>query len=180
MGLTRGIYIITGIMASGKSTIAQLLAEKTIGSVHIRGDIFRKMIVSGRVEITNPPTEEATKQLHLRYKLAAQVAEEYYNAGFTVIIQDNYLGKEVLYFLNCFTISPVYLITLCPSVTSVEERESVRCKTGYGEHWDVKTLQNVLLNENPKIGLWIDSTKQTPERTAAEIISKYQSEARIK
>jgi chloramphenicol 3-O-phosphotransferase len=180
MGLTRGIYIITGIMASGKSTIAQLLAEKTIRSVHIRGDMFRKMIISGRVEITNPLTEEANRQLYLRYKLAAQTAEEYYNAGFTAIVQDNYLGKETQYFLNCFTLSPIYLITLHPSVQSVEARESARGKTGYNEHWSVKTLHDVLTSENPKIGLWIDSTGQTPEETAAEIIARHEGEARIK
>ena len=40
--LNRGIYIITGIMASGKTTIAQLLAEQFDKSVHVHGDVFRK------------------------------------------------------------------------------------------------------------------------------------------
>ena len=42
------IILITGNMASGKSTVAQALAEQLPKSVHLRGDLFRRMIVSGR------------------------------------------------------------------------------------------------------------------------------------
>ncbi|WP_244671326.1 MULTISPECIES: hypothetical protein [Bacillaceae] len=41
------IYLITGPMASGKFTVAELMAKKFKRSVHLRGDVFRKMIVSG-------------------------------------------------------------------------------------------------------------------------------------
>ena len=50
------VYLITGMMASGKSTVAQALAERLPRSVHVRGDLFRRMIVSGRVdEIAGKP-----------------------------------------------------------------------------------------------------------------------------
>ena len=176
--LTRGIYIVTGIMASGKSTIAQLLAKKANYSVHVRGDEFRRVIVSGRAEITMTPNEEANKQLLLRYKLAAQVAESYFAAGFTTIVQDNFLGKETNYFIDCFSLSPVYMITLCPSAQTVLTREASRGKTGY-IHWDVQSLYEILINENPRIGLWIDSSNQTPEETVDEILARYETEARI-
>jgi adenylate kinase family enzyme len=45
------IIVITGIQAAGKSTIAQALAERLPDSVHVRGDLFRRMIVNGRVEM---------------------------------------------------------------------------------------------------------------------------------
>ena len=38
------IIVITGVMAAGKSTVAQLLAESLDESVHLRGDIFRRLI----------------------------------------------------------------------------------------------------------------------------------------
>lgn len=44
----QAMILITGIMASGKSTVAQLLAERLDRSVHLRGDMFRKMIVNDR------------------------------------------------------------------------------------------------------------------------------------
>ena len=43
----RAVILVTGIQASGKSTIAQLLAERLPQSVHVRGDLFRRMIVNG-------------------------------------------------------------------------------------------------------------------------------------
>ena len=41
------IYLITGLMASGKSTVSDLLAKSIEKCVHLRGDVFRKMIISG-------------------------------------------------------------------------------------------------------------------------------------
>lgn len=61
-------YLITGVMASGKSTTAQALAQALPRCVHLRGDLFRRMIVTGREEMADPPTEEALRQLHLRFR----------------------------------------------------------------------------------------------------------------
>ena len=38
------IHIFTGLMASGKSTVSDLLAKSIEKCVHLRGDVFRKMI----------------------------------------------------------------------------------------------------------------------------------------
>lgn len=59
----RGIFLITCVMASGKSTVAQLLAEKFDKGVHLRGDTFRRMIVSGREEMLPDSEGEAVRQL---------------------------------------------------------------------------------------------------------------------
>ncbi len=42
---TPPIYRITGIMASGKSTVAALLARRLERAVHLRGDVFRKTLI---------------------------------------------------------------------------------------------------------------------------------------
>lgn len=85
VGRNPRIILVTGIMASGKSTVAQLLAGQFERSVHLRGDIFRKMIVNGRREMQPDGEEEALRQLRLRYRLAAQAAETYAREGFTVV-----------------------------------------------------------------------------------------------
>ena len=87
------VFLVTGIQAAGKSTVAQALAERLDRSVHVRGDLFRRMIVNGRVDMgpADPPAE-ALRQLKLRYALAAQVADGYAHAGFTVVLQDIVLG----------------------------------------------------------------------------------------
>ncbi|MGI6577202.1 MAG: AAA family ATPase [Eubacteriales bacterium] len=178
MSLRNGIYIITGIMASGKSTVAQLLAEQFEKGVHVRGDIFRRMIVSGRAEMTPEHSQLAFEQLTLRYRIAAEVAQMYFDAGFSVVVQDNYLGKNAQIFIGQFESKPAYLITLNPSVDAVKERERTRNKKGYTS-WDVESLHDALVNENPRIGLWIDSTHMTPEETVAEIVKRAEAEARI-
>src|SRR5688572_32472053 len=88
-----GILLITGIMASGKSTIAQAAAERLPRSVHLRGDVFRRMIVNDRAEIDPGLGDHAMEQLRLRYRIAAAAADLYCQAGFTVIYQDIILGS---------------------------------------------------------------------------------------
>lgn len=52
---SRAILLITGIQAAGKSTVAQLLAERLPRSVHVRGDLFRRMVINGRADMTPSP-----------------------------------------------------------------------------------------------------------------------------
>ncbi|MEU7996347.1 AAA family ATPase [Micromonospora sp. NPDC049060] len=61
------VVLISGIMAAGKSTVADALARRLPRSVHLRGDVFRRMVVSGREEMTAQPSPEAWRQLRLRY-----------------------------------------------------------------------------------------------------------------
>ncbi|WP_206045799.1 AAA family ATPase [Nocardia mangyaensis] len=67
--LHQAIILITGIQAAGKSTIAQLLAERLPRSVHVRGDLFRRMVINGRDDMTPDPSEEAVRQLRHRLTL---------------------------------------------------------------------------------------------------------------
>lgn len=128
--LKRAIYLITGVMASGKSTVAQLLALKMEKGVHLRGDIFRKMIVAGRADMSVQPSEEAIRQLHLRYRLAAETAKTYYDSGFSVVLQDNYYG-ELPRMLKMLENYPVHVTVLCPDVETVKRRERCERKLGY-------------------------------------------------
>jgi sulfite exporter TauE/SafE len=64
------LILITGIMAAGKSTVAQHLAERLPHSVHLRGDVFRRMMVNGRAEMTRELSVAAAEQLQLLYRLA--------------------------------------------------------------------------------------------------------------
>lgn len=163
-------------MASGKSTVAQLLAERMANSVHLRGDIFRKMIVNNRQEVSPDAEEAEIEQLKLRYKLAAQAADLYYEAGFNVIVQDVVVGRVLDDFLSYVRNRPLYIVVLCPSTTAVSSREAARAKKGYGI-WTVEALNQVLLDETPRIGLWLDSTNMTPEETVSELLERLDNEA---
>ncbi|WJQ79770.1 AAA family ATPase [Brevibacillus brevis] len=165
----RCIFLVTGIMASGKSTVAQLLAEKLNRSVHLRGDSFRRMIVNGREEYMPEPSEEAIRQLRLRYKITASTADTFFEEGFNVVVQDVVIGPFLGEFVEMIQNRPLYVVVLTPNEKAVEEREASRPKTGYGA-WTISHLNNILQTETPKLGMWIDSSEQTPQETVEEIL----------
>ncbi|WP_434095362.1 AAA family ATPase [Streptomyces flaveolus] len=165
------VVLVTGVMASGKSTVAQLLAERLSRSVHLRGDGFRRMIVSGRGEFTPQPTAEATAQLRLRYQASAAVADLYAQAGWTVVVQDVVLGEHLDPYLEAVASRPLYLVVLAPTPEAVAAREADRPKKGYGAPWTVDLLDEVLRRETPRRGLWLDTSHQTPDQTVDQILA---------
>lgn len=167
--LERAIYLITGVMASGKSTVAELLASKMDKGVHLRGDVFRRMIVSGRADMSSQPSDEAIRQLHLRYRLASDAAKTYYDNGFSVVLQDNYYGEEISRILAMLKDYPVHVIVLCPNVETVKKREKMRGKVGYTS-FTVEALYPDFMKETPKIGFWLDTSEQSPEQSVEDIL----------
>lgn len=165
------MILITGIMASGKSTVAQRLAEQLNNSVHLRGDIFRKMIVNDRREVHPDANESQLEQLRLRYRLTAQAADSYIEAGFSVIAQDVVVGPMLADFISYVRSRPLHVIVLSPNPDVVALREANRAKKGYGI-WTVEALNDVLQHETPRIGLWLDSSDMTPEETVTEILQR--------
>ena len=166
------ILLITGLMASGKSTVAQSLAEKLPRAVHLRGDIFRRMIVSGREDMKEDAGTEAIAQLQLRYRLTAAAARMYWEAGFDVIAQDNYYGEMLPYMLSLLDGLPVQTVVLCPSAECINRREMLRGKKGY-TGFAVQSLYESFMRETPRIGFWLDSTEMTVDETVEQIMRLY-------
>ena len=166
------VIVVTGIMAAGKSTVAEVLARRSDRAVHLRGDVFRRMIVSGRAPITPVPSAEATRQLELRYRLAAQAAETYFRAGFTVVLQDVALGPAVPFLVDLIRVRPLHLVVLAPDPDVVARREAGRAKTGYGDGWTPAGLDAALRDGTPRLGLWLDTSRQTPEETADAVLAR--------
>jgi cytidylate kinase len=170
------VIVITGAMAAGKSTVAELLAARLPRSVHVRGDVFRKMVVNGRAEMTPEASAEATAQLHLRYELAATTADRYAAAGFDAIVQDVIIGSELARFIAQVHHPARYLVVLSPSVSALEWREEQRAKEGY-VHFSPGVLDEVLRRETAQIGYWLDSSTQTPEETVEDILTNLERAA---
>jgi chloramphenicol 3-O-phosphotransferase len=170
MASTGRVIVITGAMAAGKSTVAELLAHNLASSVHIRGDVFRRMVINGRADMTPEPSAEAQRQLALRYDLAASTADAYAAAGFDAIVQDVIIGHDLASFVERITTRPRHLIVLSPSVTALQWREEQRAKAGY-VHFSPSALDEVLRSETARIGYWLDSSAQTPQETVADILA---------
>lgn len=169
------IVVVTGGMAAGKSTVAQALAERLPKSVHLRGDIFRKMVVGGREEMSPDASPEAFRQLELRYDLACHVASEYAAAGFHVVYQDVILGEYLTRVVDRLkSRSSVGVVVLDPSPSTLARRDAERPKTGYGA-WTAEAMRDLLHAETPRTGFWIDSSAQTVGETVDAILANPES-----
>jgi len=178
--VTGGVWLVTGVQAAGKSTIADSLARQFERGVHIRGGQFYRWAVRGWVHVGDTRADEARRLLDLRYRLAALVADEYCNAGFTAVVQDNIFGADVPRWLGSVVARPRHLVVLRPSVAVVSERERHRHaatgKTAYRPGGFTADDLDEQLAATPRIGLWLDTSTMTPAETVAEVIRR-QSEA---
>ncbi len=171
-------FVVTGVMAAGKSTVAELLAQRFARGVHVRGDVFRKMIVRGRDPIGPELGDEALRQLDLRQRIAASVANDYWRDDFTVVLQDIYAGAALANVVGRLEMSPLYVVVLNPRPEVVATRERQREKSGYGD-WDVEGFCASFAEETPRIGLWLDSSDMTADETVDEIMLR-RHDARVR
>jgi predicted kinase len=114
-----GVVLVTGVMAAGKSTVAQAPAERLPRAAHIRGDVFRRMIVSGREGYVPGGGGEGEAQLRLRYRLSAATADAYAEAGFTAVVQDVVLGADLATYVRLVHTRPLQVVVLAPSPETV-------------------------------------------------------------
>jgi chloramphenicol 3-O-phosphotransferase len=165
------VYLITGPMAAGKSTVARLLAARFPRGVHLEGDTFRRSIVTGREEVTPDLRPEAMEQLRLRYRLAAAAADTYAEAGFTVALEDVVAGLLLGDYRTMIRHRPCHVVVLLPSIEAVAEREAGRREKGYGA-WAVEELHRGFAASTPRVGTWLDTTAMTPDETVDEILTR--------
>jgi cytidylate kinase len=165
------IWLVTGVSAAGKTTVSQLLAERFERGVHVKGDVFRRMIVAGREEMTWVPSDEAVAQLQLRYRLGATTADVYATAGFDVVVQDIVMGHDLQAYVDRIRTRPLHVVVLVPRPDVVATREHARPKTAYRGDVTPASLDEAM-RETPRLGLWLDSSDQTPSETVDEMLRR--------
>jgi cytidylate kinase len=172
VGTAGGVIVVSGIMAAGKATVSQLLASRFDRGVHLRGDLFRRMIVTGQAPITPEMDDAAFGQLKLRYRLACQAADSYAKAGFTVVLQDVVVGELLAEFIDGIETRPRHVVVLTPKPDVVLRRENQRSKAGYNDHRSAHELDEELHAFTPRRGLWLDNSHMTPEQTVDAILDR--------
>ena len=177
------VWLVTGAQGSGKSTTADLLARTYERGVHVRGGQFYRWAVTGWVHPFGPDPEEATRLLDLRYRLSALAADQYATAGFAAVVQDNIYGDDVPRWLSRAGDHAIHLVVLRPDIAVVAARDDARRRTtdkvAYRDGFTPAMNDKLVASVPHELGLWIDTSKQTPEQSLAEIIARA-SEARVR
>jgi adenylylsulfate kinase-like enzyme len=169
------IIVVTGIQGAGKSTIGRLLAGHFALSAFVEADALQRMIVSGGQWVTesggpDAMTDEAARQLRLRLRNACLVARSFVEAGFTAVLDDIIIGERWGHLREDFRGQPFYFVVLAPNVETAIARDAAREKT-VGAEW-AHFLDGELRRTMAGIGLWVDSTKQSPKETVDEIVRR--------
>lgn len=120
-------------------------------------------------------------QLRLRYHRAAQAADTYYEAGFSVVIQDVVIGPILTSCMDGIRTRPLILVVLAPRPEVVARREAARTKVAYRDDTTtISALDAALRQETPRIGLWIDTSTRSPDETVDEIIRRGPTDGRLR
>ena len=154
------LYVVTEVVAAGKSPVAKELAHRLERSAHVRGDVFRWFIVAARDPIAPPLSAEAECQLALRRSLAADSAFTYWAAGLTTVLQDFYWSAYLVEVTERVVVARPHVVVR-PSAKAVAEREAGCEMVGYCA-WDVESPQRTFIETAPDSG-----SGSTPPRSTS-------------
>ena len=171
MSADQPIIVVTGIQAAGKSTVAGLLARRFARGVHVEADTLQRMIVSGAVWPEQPglPAGEVAEQLRLRLRNLCLLGRSFFDAGFSVVLDDIIMGDRWDQLISEMEGTPVSVVVLAPRIDAVLARDRARAKRTLGEAW-ARYLDGELRKTMDGVGLWVDSTNQTPNETVEAIL----------
>ncbi len=168
------VWLVIGVQASGKSTVADLLARRFDRGVHVRGGQFYRWVARGWVAHDDEDLVAARRHLELRYRLSATCADEYAAAGFSVVVQDNIYGPDVVAWLRAIRARPRRLVVLRPSLEVVAQRDAARLaatgKVAYRPGSDSIASLDALLDGTPRLGLCLDTSTMSPDEVVDAVL----------
>ena len=129
------IYLVSGLAVADTSAVARLLASRFQRGVHLEAAGFLDWIARGRDEVEEP---------QLQRRLAAAAADIYFEAGFTVVVENGSAGQDL-----------------------GDYRTLIR-----GRPCHVVVLHSVETSTAPRVGTWLDTRGRTPDETVEQILGQ--------
>lgn len=176
----RPILLLTGAPASGKSTVARLIAERSDHSLHLQVDDLRHMMAKGLAvpRADEPWTDEVTEQFRWARDTACFMAERYAKESVSVVIDDVCVPADFPdHYTALLERVRVHKVLLLPSQSALVERLRLR-----GGAYDQDILAHVPwiyanLGAMPKDG-WtvLDSSEWTVGETLAAVLASFEGE----
>ena len=117
------------------------------------------------------------RQFRLRGRNVAVLADFFLEGGFSVVIDDVVISSRLEELRSDVHSRPLYLVLLFPRLEKVRHRNATQQDR---DVLDVsKHLHEVAFRETPRMGLWIDTSDQTPEESVLEILARVRQEGEI-
>ena len=160
--MERAVYLVSGLPGTGKSTVSYLLAKRFERGVHIEADLVQQMIVADSVWPEWKPRKEAMRQFQLRRRNVSMLADSFFGAEFTPVIDDIVIGSHIDEYFSNVRSRPLLFVMLVPRPEVIRAREASRGKHAF-EKWS--HLDELTRRETPKAGLWLDTSALTAEET---------------
>jgi adenylylsulfate kinase-like enzyme len=169
------VYVITGQLSAGKSTVAKALLARFPLGYHIDTDGIREMVVSG---LASPLewTDETTRQFDVAIRGSVALAAVYADAGFAVAIEGGLDPEAIERAMADAGLDRRWIgVILHPSLDVALERNRARTHKGF----DTSILEGVMREIEDDLArdgdrpAWhrLDNSSDTVEETVDRILS---------
>ena len=133
--LQPAVLVISGIPGAGKSTISALVARRLERAAHIEAEVLQRFVASGGAWPDGQPHEEAMRQLRLRGRNVALLADSFFEAGITPIIDDVVIATRLDELRADLQSRPLLFVLLVPDLDAVRARNRERPNKNVFEAW---------------------------------------------
>jgi predicted kinase len=168
-----GCIIVTGMPGAGKSTVTGLAARLLPKAAQVKGDDMNQMIKSGYVGWMGEPADEALRQDELCNRNMCALANNFIDAGFTVMMDTVLADRaELDFFLALLSPRPVRLVVLAPGIAECKHRNEARDPDERFDFDDYERLQDDMNREFGDCGWWFDTSGLGPAETAERVVTE--------